>query len=103
MKKNLMIMKKNETKIHAIMGYRIKSSIQTYDIRDSEEYYGVIELEKLIQDSVQSVKRLSSENLDNFKANACAKTLQSLNTILLDDKNMKNQGQVPVSRVEANA
>jgi hypothetical protein len=31
--------------------YRMKSKIQTYDIRDCAEYYGVLELETLLKQS----------------------------------------------------
>ena len=31
--------------------YRMKSKIQTYDIRDCAEYYGVLELEALLKQS----------------------------------------------------
>ena len=29
--------------------FLMKSKLQTYDIRDSEDYYGILELEKLLQ------------------------------------------------------
>ena len=29
----------------------MKSKVQSYDLRDSEKYYGILELEKLLQDS----------------------------------------------------
>jgi len=37
--------------------YRIKSKVQTYDIRDCEEYYGIMALESLL-------KQASSRNRD---------------------------------------
>lgn len=29
-------------------GFRMKSKVQSYDLRDCEEYYGILELEKLL-------------------------------------------------------
>ena len=40
--------RKHETLIYALKKYRIKSLIQTYDIRDAERFAGVLELEKLL-------------------------------------------------------
>ena len=31
---------------HMLQDYRIKSKIQSYDIRDAPEYHGILELEK---------------------------------------------------------
>ncbi len=45
------VLRKKEILIQAFKRdkYRIKSLIQTYDIRDAEKYQGVLELERLLQ------------------------------------------------------
>ena len=42
-------LRRNETRLKSIKKYRIKSKIQSYDIRDSEDFYGVLELEQLLK------------------------------------------------------
>jgi hypothetical protein len=37
--------------------YRMKSKVQTYDIRDCQEYYGVLELEALLKQSGKNHER----------------------------------------------
>jgi len=44
--------KKLQFQIEKLMSkrkYRIKSKIQTYDIRDAEQYFGILELEDLLK------------------------------------------------------
>lgn len=54
------LLKKNTLILHALMKYRIKSKIQTYDIRDQDEYNGILNLEKLLLDNQQeSVMKLN--------------------------------------------
>ena len=39
----------NILKLQAEKQYRIKSKVQTYDIRDCEAYFGILELEALLK------------------------------------------------------
>jgi len=39
-------MKAKQKDYHLLQNYRIKSKIQSYDIRDAPEYQGILELEK---------------------------------------------------------
>ena len=42
--------------------YRMKSKVQTYDIRDAEQYYGILELEDLLRKKGKSsIKLLDDE------------------------------------------
>jgi hypothetical protein len=50
-KNKLKLLRKNEALIHALKEYRIKSLIQTYDIRDAEKYKGVLELERMLHEN----------------------------------------------------
>jgi len=42
-------------------GFRMKSKVQSYDLRDCEEYYGILELEALLLDAEEN-------NVDEFAA-----------------------------------
>ncbi len=48
--KSVVQLKRNQDKIFKIKQYRMKSKVQSYDIRDCSEYFGVLELEKLLKD-----------------------------------------------------
>jgi hypothetical protein len=39
--------------LQALSQHKIKSKVQTYDIRDCEEYYGILELEALLKKSMK--------------------------------------------------
>jgi len=54
-------LKKKEAHLKTIRPYRMKSKVQTYDLRDSEQYYGVLELEKLLKED----KEIDVEGLNN--------------------------------------
>ena len=41
----------NIEKLMSYKHYRIKSKVQSYDIRDCDEYYGILELEILLKKS----------------------------------------------------
>jgi len=43
-------LKKSQEKLFQKKQYRMKSKVQSYDIRDCSEYFGVLELEKLLKD-----------------------------------------------------
>lgn len=42
-------LRKNESRLKTIKKYRIKSKVQSYDIRDAEDFYGVLELEQMLK------------------------------------------------------
>ena len=42
-------LQRNVLQLIAKKNYRMKSKVQTYDIRDCEEYYGILELEALLR------------------------------------------------------
>ena len=43
--------------------YRMKSKVQTYDIRDAEEYYGILELEDLLKKKGKSSGKVHTEEI----------------------------------------
>ena len=43
--------------------YRIKSKVQTYDLRDCEEYYGIMALESLLKQSALGIKELDLDTI----------------------------------------
>ena len=47
--------------------YRIKSKVQTYDLRDCEEYYGIIALEGLLKQAAHGIKGVSNLDLDTIR------------------------------------
>lgn len=46
----------NIDKLVALKKHKIKSKVQSYDIRDCEEYHGILELESLLRKSSQEQK-----------------------------------------------
>ena len=46
MAERIRMLRINKQEIFRVKKYRIKSKLQSYDIRDCGEYYGVLELEK---------------------------------------------------------
>ena len=81
------MLKINEPILQAFMKYRIKSQVQTYDIRGRDEYKGVLELEQLLQDDkskslkinnitlTQSIHERQQEIIEKFKESAKFKKL----------------------------
>ena len=43
--------------------YRIKSKVQTYDLRDCEEYYGIMALESLLKQYALGMKELDLDTI----------------------------------------
>jgi len=52
-------LKLHEDALHDKKSFRMKSKVQSYDLRDCEEYYGILELEKLLLDA-------QDNNIDKF-------------------------------------
>ena len=48
--------------------YLMKSKVQTYDIRDAEEYYGVLELEDLLKKKGKSSIKV---HVDEIRRASC--------------------------------
>jgi hypothetical protein len=44
-------LKKSEGKLLELKNFRMKSKVQSYDLRDCEEYYGILELEKVLREN----------------------------------------------------
>ena len=44
-------LKISEDKLLELKDYKMKSKVQSYDLRDCEEYYGILELEKLLREN----------------------------------------------------
>ena len=44
-------LKIQEDKLLELKDYKMKSKVQSYDLRDCDEYYGILELEKLLREN----------------------------------------------------
>ena len=44
-------LKKSEGKLLELKNFRMKSKVQSYDLRDCEQYYGILELEKVLREN----------------------------------------------------
>ena len=92
MSKKIHILKKREAILMTKKQFRMKSKVQTYDIRDCEEYYGVLELERLLQDSRGTdVQRLNNNIRNSYNKQLTKNTRDSLE-ILRSGKNLNKMG-----------
>ena len=85
-KKRIHALKKQEATLNTLKKFRIKSKVQTYDLRDCEEYQGVLELEKLLQESRKdNVKALNDNIRKSYNKFMTQKSQMALKRALDED------------------